>query len=141
MLARLIGTVRTIEDVISTMRAIHETLPDSDGVKWFNFLYLNVTEAVLADTSVWEDWPFLQRFDVTFAILYFDAIVNWEQDRARTPLRVAAAVEGALPVRARTNSVRARRHECAHQPRSRDRARPHGGTRRPLSFTRWRPLH
>ncbi|HZM96062.1 MAG TPA: DUF5995 family protein [Vicinamibacterales bacterium] len=85
MLARLIGTVRTTEDVIATMRAIHETLPDTDGVKWFNFLYLNVTEAVLADTSVWEDWPFLQRFDVTFAILYFDAIVNWEQDRARTP--------------------------------------------------------
>jgi hypothetical protein len=85
MLARQIGTVSTIEDVIGTMRAIDRALPDSDGVKWFNYLYLKVTEAVLADTSVWEDWPFLQRFDVTFAMLYFDAVVNWEQDRAQTP--------------------------------------------------------
>jgi hypothetical protein len=85
MLARQIGTVRTLEDVISTMHAINRTLPDNDGVKWFNFLYLNVTEALLVDASVWEDWPFLQRFDVTFATLYFDAITTWEQDRAKTP--------------------------------------------------------
>ena len=135
MLSRLIGTVRTTEDVIATMRAIHDSLPDTDGVKWFNFLYLNVTEAVLADTSVWEDWPFLQRFDVTFAMLYFDAIVNWEQDRARTP-----HAEGTQSIRARTNPVRARRHECAHQPRSGDRARPHGGARRPLSVSGRRPI-
>jgi Family of unknown function (DUF5995) len=85
MLARQIGTVNTIEDVISTMRAIDRALPDSDGVKWFNILYLSVTEAVQVDANVWEDWPFLQSFDVTFATLYFDAIANWELERAKTP--------------------------------------------------------
>src|SRR4030095_4383005 len=55
------------------------------GVKWFNFLYLKVTEAVQADALAWQDWPFLQRFDVVFASLYFDAVVNWERDRGLTP--------------------------------------------------------
>jgi Family of unknown function (DUF5995) len=85
MLADVIGRVTTIEDVVSTMHAIDAVLPDDDGVKWFNFLYLKVTEAVQADAAVWQDWPFLQRFDVVFAGLYFDAVVNWERDRARTP--------------------------------------------------------
>jgi hypothetical protein len=85
MLAGLIGTVTTSDDVISTMRAIHDSLPDTDGVKWFNYLYLNVTEAAVADTSMWEDWPFFQRFDVAFATLYFDAIVSWERERGKTP--------------------------------------------------------
>src|SRR4029450_8952845 len=85
MLAPQIGAVTTIEDVIATMRALDQALPDTDGVKWFNFLYLKVTEAVQAGAGAWEDWPFLQRFDVAFATLYFDAFVNWEKDRAQTP--------------------------------------------------------
>ena len=85
MLAPQIGAIETIDDVISTMRAIDRALPANDGVKWFNLLYLGVTEAVGADANRWEDWPFLTRFDVVFAALYFDAIVSWEQDRAKTP--------------------------------------------------------
>ena len=85
MLAPLIGTVKTVDDVVSTMQAIDGTLPDTDGVKWFNLLYLSVTETVRGDRNQWEDWPFLSRFDVTFATLYFDAIVSWEQDRRNTP--------------------------------------------------------
>ena len=85
MLADLIGPVTTVEDVVATMYAIDAALPDDDGVKWFNFLYLRVTEAVQADASVWLDWPFLQRFDVIFASLYFDAVLQWERDQAATP--------------------------------------------------------
>jgi Family of unknown function (DUF5995) len=85
MLANAIGEVRTIEDVVATMRTLDSMLPDNDGVKWFNFLYLKVTEAVQADAAQWLDWPFLQRFDVIFASLYFDAIVSWERDPAQTP--------------------------------------------------------
>ena len=69
MLAGQIGTVRTIEDVLATMRAIHRALPETDGVKWFNLLYLNVTEALFAEAAGWQDWEFLQRFDVMFATL------------------------------------------------------------------------
>ena len=84
MLADLIGEVRTIDDVVATMRAIDRRLPDGDGVKWFNFLYLEVTQAVQADQAGWQDWPFLQQFDVVFARLYFDAVLSWERDPAAT---------------------------------------------------------
>jgi hypothetical protein len=84
MLADLIGEVRTIDDVVATMRAIDRRLPDGDGIKWFNFLYLEVTQAVQADQAGWQDWPFLQQFDVVFARLYFDAVLSWERDPAAT---------------------------------------------------------
>ena len=85
MLADLIGRVLTIDDVVRTMRTIDAALPDTDGVKWFNYLYLKVTEAVLAEADAWQDWPFLQRFDVVFAGLYFDAVVQWEKHQELTP--------------------------------------------------------
>ena len=80
MLTRLIGRVNTIEDVIAAMQTLDSVLPANDGVKWFNFLYLKVTEAVQAERSGWQDSQFLQRFEVAFAKLYFDAIMKWEQD-------------------------------------------------------------
>lgn len=77
--------VRTIDDVIAVMRRIDSLLPDSDGVKWFNFLYLRVTESVRNSPPVgWEDAPWLQRLDVVFATLYFDALVSWARDRDAT---------------------------------------------------------
>lgn len=85
MLTGLISPVNTIEDVIAAMHTLDSALPANDGVKWFNFLYLKVTEALQANVSAWQDWPFLQRFDVVFANLYFDAILNWEQDHTLTP--------------------------------------------------------
>src|SRR5262245_34313580 len=85
MLAATIGTIRTIEDVTTALRNIDGALPDGDGLKWFNFLYLKVTEAVGEEDSNWQDREFLRRLDVRFAQLYFDAIVNWEGDQARTP--------------------------------------------------------
>jgi hypothetical protein len=83
MLADVIGTVRTIGEVVAAMRRIDGVLADGDGLKWFNLLYLRVSEAVQAES--WEDLEFLQRFDVRFAELYFEAVVNWEGDRSLTP--------------------------------------------------------
>jgi hypothetical protein len=77
--------VRTVGDVLTAMRAIDAALPDDDGVKWFNFLYMKVTEAVVEDTTGWQDRPFLERFDVAFADLYFQALTAWQTDPARTP--------------------------------------------------------
>ena len=84
MLADLIRDVTTIDDVIATMRVINARLPDDDGVKWFNYLYLEVTKEVQADRAAWKDWAFLQRFDVVFARLYFDAVVSWEREPVET---------------------------------------------------------
>ena len=83
-LAAHIGNVETIEGVVAAMQAIEAELPEHDGVRWFNLLYRRVTEAVLAEAALWDDWPFLQRFDVVFAGLYFQAIINWESDPTRT---------------------------------------------------------
>lgn len=85
MLTHLIRSVQTVEDVVAAMRAIEATLPEGDGIRSFNLLYRRVTEAVLADAASWADWPFLQRFDVIFARLYFDAVTTWESVPARTP--------------------------------------------------------
>ena len=85
MLTSLIGSVHTIQDVIAAMRAIEAALPEHDGVRWFNLLYRRVTETVQAEAASWTDWPSLQRFDVAFAKLYFDAITTWESDPTRTP--------------------------------------------------------
>lgn len=70
------AVVQSIDDVIATMRAIDGLLPDSDGLKWFNLLYLRVTEGVKnhPPDSGWNDGEWLERLDVVFAHLYFESI-------------------------------------------------------------------
>jgi hypothetical protein len=68
--------VRRVEEAIAVMSAIDQQLPDNDGVKWFNRLYLRVTVSVgraLADTT-FADPEFLTRLDVVFANQYFSAL-------------------------------------------------------------------
>ena len=57
------------------MRAIDATLPRKNGVAYFNRLYLQVTEAVgkASAGTTFKDPAFLDRLDVVFAGLYFDA--------------------------------------------------------------------
>jgi hypothetical protein len=77
VIAQITSTpVPTIEDVISVMRQIDSALPDTDGLKWFNLLYLKVTEAVLAATAghAWNDPAWLTRLDLVFAQMYFAVI-------------------------------------------------------------------
>ncbi len=69
---------RSVAEVLALMHAIDAALPDDDGVKWFNRLYLRVTAAVAAELAVAGTAPsgdddFLARLDVEFANLYFDA--------------------------------------------------------------------
>ena len=68
----------SIADVIAVMQSIDGLLPGNDGLKWFNKLYLMVTQQV--DTQPppngWEDAPWLTRLDVVFASFYFAAIVG-----------------------------------------------------------------
>jgi hypothetical protein len=71
---------RSIEDVVAIMAAIDQHLPDTDGVKWFNRLYLRVTEhvrkAVVVDA--FSDPEFMAALDVDFANLYFEALIRGE---------------------------------------------------------------
>ena len=68
--------VHSIEEAIAIMKAIDERLPDSDGVKWFNRLYLRVTVSVGAAIggAQFNDPVFLATLDVVFANLYFSAL-------------------------------------------------------------------
>jgi hypothetical protein len=64
-----------IAGVIARMEQIDASLPRKDGVAYFNRLYLAVTKAVLAGSehAAFEDPAFLDRLDVVFAGIYFDA--------------------------------------------------------------------
>jgi hypothetical protein len=69
--------VTDVADVLERLSAIDRTLPDDDGVKWFNKLYLEVTQQVAASVSGQhqaEAAPgFLEELDIFFARRYFDA--------------------------------------------------------------------
>jgi hypothetical protein len=68
--------VTSIPEVLATMRAIDGILPEGDGLKWFNWLYLQVTEAVEGRVAGggFHDAAWLAELDVAFATLYFDAL-------------------------------------------------------------------
>jgi len=66
----------TIADVIAEMQSIDALLPANDGLKWFNRLYLMVTDQVRSTPpgGVWQNPAWLDHLDVVFAGLYFDAL-------------------------------------------------------------------
>jgi hypothetical protein len=79
--------VHSIDEVIAVMTQIEGRLPDSDGVKWFNHLYLSVTIAMrtaVAGTT-FNDPTFLTELDVLFGNLYFAAVAAAEQSPAAAP--------------------------------------------------------
>lgn len=78
--AALLAAVRTppqsVADVLRIMQVIEATCTDGDGLKWFNWLYLQVTQAVEAriDSGGFTDPAWLAELDVQFAWLYFTAL-------------------------------------------------------------------
>ena len=76
-----------IADVITVMQSIDGILPSADGLKWFNKLYLMVTQQVDAQPppNGWEDAAWLTRLDVIFAGFYFAAIAGSLQPNPDVP--------------------------------------------------------
>jgi hypothetical protein len=68
-------TVQTIDEVVARLQALDATLPPSDGARWFNRLYLDVTLAMrqYCQTTPLAAGPFLEQLDVYFANLFFGA--------------------------------------------------------------------
>jgi hypothetical protein len=65
--------VQTIQEVIECLESIDALLDGAqDGLKWFNRLYLQVTQAVEATVSSPAD--FIAALDVQFARRYFNAL-------------------------------------------------------------------
>lgn len=69
------------------MTALDDELPHNDGVRWFNHLYLEVTRSVgqAVTTETFADRTFLERLDVIFANLYFDAVAAGSVDAGKAP--------------------------------------------------------
>jgi len=68
----------SVADVLSIMQNIEATCVDGDGLKWFNWLYLQVTAAVEARIAAggFADPAWLAELDVQFARLYFGALAS-----------------------------------------------------------------
>jgi hypothetical protein len=68
-------SVQTIDEVIARLQRMEHSLPASDGVRWFNRLYLDVTLAVrdYCRNGKLVAPPFLEQLDVYFGNKYFDA--------------------------------------------------------------------
>jgi hypothetical protein len=66
----------SIDDALKTMEAIDALCQNTDGLKWFNGLYLQVTQAIkkAADAGQFRSGAWLTALDVNFAALYFGAL-------------------------------------------------------------------
>ncbi len=82
----------SIQEVIDKMTELDMLLAADDGVKWFNLLYLKVTEGVRAASAgaVWGRPAWLERLDVVFANLFFAALGTWYTNRPSVPRAWAA---------------------------------------------------
>jgi hypothetical protein len=74
--------VTAIADVIAKLEEMDNALASGDGLKWFNLLYLKVTQQVDTQPPAggWENPAWLTRLDVVFAQLYFSAVADWLQN-------------------------------------------------------------
>jgi hypothetical protein len=76
LLATVQATPQSISDVLQELQAIDRICVEGDGLKWFNWLYGQVTEAVQARvlSGGFHDPAWLAQLDVQFARLYFSAL-------------------------------------------------------------------
>jgi hypothetical protein len=85
--AALLGAVETssqsIAGVLTILHTIDATCADTDGLKWFNWLYLSVTQAVETRVSAggFAGGAWMAELDVQFASLYFSALKSWLSGR------------------------------------------------------------
>jgi hypothetical protein len=77
----------TMADVIQVMQSIDALLPNKESLKWFNKLYLMVTQEIDGQppATAWSDAAWLTRLDVVFAGFYFAAIASFLNNDPATP--------------------------------------------------------
>src|ERR1700693_6339048 len=76
ILSAIQSSPKSIPRVIQTLHAIDEICADEDGLKWFNWLYLQVTQAVEVRCAAggFSDAAWLAELDVQFAVIYLSAL-------------------------------------------------------------------
>jgi hypothetical protein len=77
--AALQMTPNSIADVLGLMKTIDSICATNDGLQWFNWLYMQVTQAVEQDVAAggFSDAAWLTALDVAFATYYFDALRDY----------------------------------------------------------------
>ena len=67
---------QTIPDVLQGLRTIDSLCVNEDGLKWFNGLYLTVTQAIESRVNggQFQDPAWITQLDVQFARLYFSTV-------------------------------------------------------------------
>jgi hypothetical protein len=92
-------------DVLSRLAAVDEAIDAQDGLRWFNKLYHNMTDAVAkrASRGEFRDPVFLERLDCVFADLYFAAVRAHctnagTEPRAWTPMFEVRAARNVAPL-------------------------------------------
>ncbi len=91
LLAAVASSPQTVADVVQILENIQAVCVDGDGLKWFNGLYLQVTQAVEARGELGEagsgefsDPAWIAALDVTFAGFYLNAVRD-SLSGAKTP--------------------------------------------------------
>ncbi len=79
LLAAVAAPPQSVTQVLQTLQAIGAICVDGDGLKWFNWLYLQVTQAVEARIASggFNDPAWLADLDVQFGSLYFSALQSY----------------------------------------------------------------
>jgi hypothetical protein len=85
-----------MDEAIARMQQIDAALPASDGLACFNHMYLDVTQQVKAQVTAgfFADTAFLERLDVVFANIYFDAVNAVVQAPTNLPAAWAPLIQG-----------------------------------------------
>jgi uncharacterized protein DUF5995 len=77
MVTLLAQPVANVQDVLRMMAVLDQSLPDEDGVKWFNRLYWLVTQNIarhMANAAEWQTLDWLSLMTPVFAQYYFRAV-------------------------------------------------------------------
>jgi len=83
-----------IEQVIERTQQIDGCIANDDGLKWFNRLYLSVTQQVdLQPSGSWQDPTWLLNLDVVFAGFYFRAVAGFLNGDPAVPSSWTAMLE------------------------------------------------
>ncbi len=105
----------SVAEVLAMMQNIEAICADGDGLKWFNWLYLQVTTAVEARIAAggFADPAWLAELDVQFARFYFGALESVPFRWKRAGL-LEDIVRESQPGARGSHSVCPRRHQCPH---------------------------
>jgi hypothetical protein len=83
-----------VSEVIAVMQQIDGCLGNDDGLKWFNWLYLQVTQKVdLQPLTAWQDANWLLALDVVFANFYLRALAGFLSGEADVASSWSALLE------------------------------------------------